>query len=99
MRAFYNFFDEEGWHWFYILVAMIAIFFFWLHFHKPSPTVAVPAGACKAQLTGRTQVQTNVAYNCYSFDKSGACSMSIPTYYDVTYKEVRTVCDFLEWKP
>lgn len=60
--------------------------------------ISVPAELCASQYTGRAKVEQEYYYTCTAYNKDMQCTAQIPNFYDVSYGEVHTTCDFVEWR-
>ena len=65
---------------------------------KGDDYVSAPLASCQRSYTGRVDTQYISTTLCYSYDKNGACAMSIPQTQIVEYREVRYVCDFKKFE-
>lgn len=65
----------------------------------PREHYKVPVEYCKAEHTGRTRDEVHTSNICVAFDsQTGACTMQVPTYQTVTYREIKVACEFTEWR-
>lgn len=65
---------------------------------KEVKTYEVPVEACKSQYTGRTNSYTVQQNNCYAYNSDGQCTMNMPSYHEITSREVKVICNYTEWR-
>ena len=64
---------------------------------KPT-TLSAPIEACKAQYTGRERTEDTTTLVCAGYDSKGVCTVWMPIYSSMTYREARVQCDWTEWQ-
>ena len=61
-------------------------------------TLTAPIEACKAQYTGRERTEDTTTQVCAGYDSKGVCTVWMPIYSSMTYREARVQCDWTEWR-
>ncbi len=67
--------------------------------HKKDAYMDVPVSSCTSRYTGRTDNQTiQTGSTCFGYDSKGICTVSVPQYSVVEYREVAYSCNFSKWQ-
>lgn len=64
----------------------------------PPKTIQVPLSSCQSTPTGRQKEVEDIYYTCVSYDKNMNCTVQMPNFTSHTEREIRTVCNFSEWR-
>ena len=87
-------------NWMYLACFAFAVFIIlFIASREPAPYLKAPVSACRSTYTGQQRTEDVVHYQCAAFDaKTGACTVQMPVYTQVTYHEVNNLCNWNEWR-